>query len=572
MPEETLDVLIDIRAQGRDAINDLKDSLNDIKDSLSDLRDQAVLTDTALMTMSPALFAQSAAAQASTAATSGNTTAWYANIAAVLAAAPAWLQITLAIAAAALVLAPFVLLLVGAIVIMSAFVVGMTAVALSLGIAGIAIGGLIAAVVLLADRLFTTGKTAVDPLIQLEQHISAIADAWGKLATPMAMQFINALNQMLPLVQNIGTSMLEWFGGRIPQILNVLVPFFQLILADFQLLGIGFGGFIDQMLQRSPQFVSMTQMMLSAIIGMVFGILTNLLRLDDWFTQRLPAMAPIVGSIMGAMGSFIQGFGNVAGAVVDWFITHWPQITAAAQSAASAIGQGYAALIPIIQFFLAVLSQMGPILQFITQHSEVFRMVLLTVGVAIGVVVAIALILIGTLIMAAAVVGGLYDAMSRLYQFISGALVWAFQSLYWHISIIPGPIGAVGGAFGWLASVAIGHLNQIIGAVSHLVGMIQWAAGAVGRFASQASSAVSIAQGIGSFMGFQEGGVVPGPMGAPMLAVVHGGETVVPPGQSTMGAGGKVELTSNITLVLDDRVIAEIVTRQMAKNTNDWSR
>lgn len=49
---------------------------------------------------------------------------------------------------------------------------------------------------------------------------------------------------------------------------------------------------------------------------------------------------------------------------------------------------------------------------------------------------------------------------------------------------------------------------------------------------------------IGSIFGFAEGGVVPGPMGRPQLALVHGGETVTPPGQV---AGG---FTQNIYVPL----------------------
>lgn len=44
--------------------------------------------------------------------------------------------------------------------------------------------------------------------------------------------------------------------------------------------------------------------------------------------------------------------------------------------------------------------------------------------------------------------------------------------------------------------------------------------------------------------GFADGGVVGGPLGAPTLAVVHGGETVVPPGKSFGGFGG---ININIT-------------------------
>ena len=47
---------------------------------------------------------------------------------------------------------------------------------------------------------------------------------------------------------------------------------------------------------------------------------------------------------------------------------------------------------------------------------------------------------------------------------------------------------------------------------------------------------------------FAEGGIVPGPLGAPQFAVVHGGETVMP------GGGG----TTIVQLVLDKRVIGEV--------------
>jgi hypothetical protein len=39
----------------------------------------------------------------------------------------------------------------------------------------------------------------------------------------------------------------------------------------------------------------------------------------------------------------------------------------------------------------------------------------------------------------------------------------------------------------------------------------------------------------GFLLGFDQGGVVPGRIGAPRLAVVHGGETITPPGRSSGG-------------------------------------
>lgn len=52
---------------------------------------------------------------------------------------------------------------------------------------------------------------------------------------------------------------------------------------------------------------------------------------------------------------------------------------------------------------------------------------------------------------------------------------------------------------------------------------------------------------------FAEGGIVPGPIGAPMLAMVHGGEQVLTPGQQASGGGGVT--SANITVVLDGQVV-----------------
>lgn len=57
------------------------------------------------------------------------------------------------------------------------------------------------------------------------------------------------------------------------------------------------------------------------------------------------------------------------------------------------------------------------------------------------------------------------------------------------------------------------------------------------------------------FPGFAEGGVVPGAIGAPMLAVVHGGEIVTPPGRSSAGGA---QITINIGSVDSQRRVDEV--------------
>jgi hypothetical protein len=56
-------------------------------------------------------------------------------------------------------------------------------------------------------------------------------------------------------------------------------------------------------------------------------------------------------------------------------------------------------------------------------------------------------------------------------------------------------------------------------------------------------------KGVGKIFGFAEGGVVPGPKGAPQLAMVHGGETITPPGRGdSSGTGVGINVTYNINV------------------------
>ncbi len=63
--------------------------------------------------------------------------------------------------------------------------------------------------------------------------------------------------------------------------------------------------------------------------------------------------------------------------------------------------------------------------------------------------------------------------------------------------------------------------------------------------------------------GFATGGVVPGAIGAPMLAMVHGGETVIPAGAGLRGSGGVAEIHTHV--YLDGKQISETVRRELLR-------
>ena len=60
-----------------------------------------------------------------------------------------------------------------------------------------------------------------------------------------------------------------------------------------------------------------------------------------------------------------------------------------------------------------------------------------------------------------------------------------------------------------------------------------------------------------AIQGFGEGGVVPGPMGQPVPAIVHGGETVLSPDDKVI----PLENNINLTVLLDGEVVGRILNR-----------
>lgn len=69
---------------------------------------------------------------------------------------------------------------------------------------------------------------------------------------------------------------------------------------------------------------------------------------------------------------------------------------------------------------------------------------------------------------------------------------------------------------------------------------------------SQVEVDLKIISSGGKIPGFATGGVVPGPKGSPLLAVVHGGETVIPNGGSSVPSGGDIYDFSGMTVVAND--------------------
>jgi hypothetical protein len=95
----------------------------------------------------------------------------------------------------------------------------------------------------------------------------------------------------------------------------------------------------------------------------------------------------------------------------------------------------------------------------------------------------------------------------------------------------------VGGVVDWIVT----KIQSLINAVNR----VRSAMSSVGSFVGNAASSV------GSGLGFEHGGVVPGPRGMPVPIMAHGQETIIPAGQRS-GGGSMVNVTINNPTVRDD--------------------
>lgn len=145
-------------------------------------------------------------------------------------------------------------------------------------------------------------------------------------------------------------------------------------------------------------------------------------------------------------------------------------------------------------------------------------------------------------------------ATKAAWEFVKNVTTTAWNAVYGAISGVLGSIvGAVSGAIGSIVSFFTELPGRIVGAVDgaldRLVSLgkriaqsiIRGVKGAIGGLGSAVLNAIpggGVVQNLVSKIpGFATGGVVPGALGAPMLAVVHGGEEVLTPAQRSAGSG-----------------------------------
>ena len=101
----------------------------------------------------------------------------------------------------------------------------------------------------------------------------------------------------------------------------------------------------------------------------------------------------------------------------------------------------------------------------------------------------------------------------------------------------------VGEIAGNIRDSIVGFFQEMIDKVTGFFSELGKLPGKVREAVADVPVIGGIASGIGGILGFAQGGIVPGPVGAPMLAMVHGGERVL---RSSQPGGGVMNVTVNV--------------------------
>jgi TP901 family phage tail tape measure protein len=313
---------------------------------------------------------------------------------------------------------------------------------------------------------------------------------------------------------------------------------------------------------------------------------TTKFKLDKAMNQLKVMMIEFGGVILPYVASFISGtlipaFERFSG----WFQDNRPQIE-------SAIGSISSAVRTMAQHFKRGMETVMPVLiafgQWIVDNKPALVLAIGAIGLAIVMALGpvslsvAAIVGLVTLIgwmrenwdeissTVSGIVGDLRDtitgAFERIAEKISGAID-SIDAKFAPLLLLFGPLGALAviwrfrdefvGAFEWIASKVDGFISGITENIERVKGALDSiptpgdipGAGAVGK--------------VWELLPFDNGGVVPGRIGAPMPILAHGGETILPThkrggfrggGNITINVAGTVQTERSLRDVIIDAI------------------
>lgn len=183
--------------------------------------------------------------------------------------------------------------------------------------------------------------------------------------------------------------------------------------------------------------------------------------------------------------------------------------------------------------------------------------IIVGLGSAIAIVGTIITTTIGIIGAIIAIMGGPLTLIILAIIAIGAALAFAWKNNWFGIrDTVQSVVGwfqgtawpAINSVFNFIKSAVMSVASVWIDRFMAIKGAVEAVVGAIHAVISAAESMANRIRGGLKIPGFQTGGVVPGPVGAPQLAMVHGGEQIIPTGTRGGGSGGSSGGSLNMTV------------------------
>jgi hypothetical protein len=172
-------------------------------------------------------------------------------------------------------------------------------------------------------------------LAQLTQMKQTLADQ----AAPLAAQITQWVGGAIPAITQMGQAIMTWFGERLPGVLSGIGRVLQDLRPAFNDFGNALGNLFDRAAKGNLGAIFED----FARFGMnqVIGLLTNLVRLSEWFQKELPGLKPIVSDIFGYLGTKIQDVAGGWAGLTDWVKDNWKKTLDDAGTQIQTLGQAF---------------------------------------------------------------------------------------------------------------------------------------------------------------------------------------------------------------------------------------
>ena len=316
----------------------------------------------------------------------------------------------------------------------------------------------------------------------------------------------------------------------------------------------------------------------------------------------LEALVPIIEKVATWLGEKLP---PVIGAVVEWFEKNWPKIRETTvevfEAVQKVIEDVWAKIEPIVKGAMDVIQGVIKTVMSVIKGDwgsvwDGIKQIVSGVWDAIKQIVGLALE--GLKALMGLAWDGIKAAVRAAWEWVKREVREAIQGLVDQVSKIPAlMLGALGNLGKLLANKGREIIQGLIDGVnakwdafvSNLRNKILGARALFSplrRAARDAGAAVAVALGGGAapksgstgssrVMAFDNGGVVPGPVGAPQMALVHGGETVLPTHKSAgFSAGNQFNITVNAGVGTDGFAVGQQIVNAISQyersNGSGW--